>query len=73
MKLCKILMQMDRDIGASIVTVGAKVELSITLMATDAIALIQNLGWKSVDMLGFSMGGVCVCPLNHISAPISSR
>lgn len=32
-------------------------------MANDAIALIQSLGWTSVDMLGHSMGGRCFLSL----------
>lgn len=57
-------LKQNRDIGASIVANKANVELSIPLMATDAIALVTNLGWKSVDMLGFSMGGKCLFVLS---------
>jgi hypothetical protein len=47
----------SRDIGGSIVSQKSNEELSIALMATDAIALVESLGWKKVNMLGFSMGG----------------
>lgn len=46
-----------RDIGASIVPMRSDEGLSIPLMAADAVALVESLAWKKVDMLGFSMGG----------------
>ena len=32
-------------------------EITIGMMARDAVALVEHVGWKDVDMLGFSMGG----------------
>lgn len=42
-----------RGIGAS----GGTAPLTIDEMARDAIALIQALGFETVDLLGFSLGG----------------
>ncbi|MGO6713342.1 alpha/beta fold hydrolase [Rhizobium ruizarguesonis] len=42
-----------RGIGAS----GGKAPLTIDEMARDMIALIRALGFKKVDLLGFSLGG----------------
>jgi pimeloyl-ACP methyl ester carboxylesterase len=42
-----------RGIGAS----GGTASLTIDEMARDAIALIRALGFKKVDLLGFSLGG----------------
>lgn len=42
-----------RGIGAS----GGTAPLTVSEMATDAIALIRTLGFQKVDLLGFSLGG----------------
>jgi pimeloyl-ACP methyl ester carboxylesterase len=42
-----------RGIGAS----GGKAPVTVGEMARDAIALIRGLGFKKVDLLGFSLGG----------------
>jgi len=42
-----------RGIGAS----GGTAPLAVSEMANDAIALIRALGFKQVDLLGFSLGG----------------
>lgn len=33
-------------------------KLTLDMMARDAMALIDHVGWKDVDILGFSMGGM---------------
>ena len=43
----------NRGVGAS----GGSVPLSIEAMGSDAIAFIHALGFKQVDLLGFSLGG----------------
>jgi pimeloyl-ACP methyl ester carboxylesterase len=43
----------NRGVGAS----GGSVPLTIDEMAQDAIAFIRALGFKQVDLLGFSLGG----------------
>ena len=45
----------NRNMGNSY---GDISNLSINLMAKDTIELIQHLGFKAVDILGFSMGGI---------------
>lgn len=49
--------------------------MSIQDMADDASELIQHLGYGSVDLLGFSMGGVIVQQLliDHLSLPYTIR
>lgn len=42
-----------RGIGAS----GGTAPLTVSEMASDAIALIRTLGFQKVDLLGFSLGG----------------
>ncbi|MGH7118680.1 MAG: alpha/beta fold hydrolase [Acetobacteraceae bacterium] len=42
-----------RGVGAS----GGKAPLTVAEMAQDAIALIRALGFKEVDLIGFSLGG----------------
>jgi pimeloyl-ACP methyl ester carboxylesterase len=32
-------------------------KMSLESLTRDAIALIEHVGWKDVDILGFSMGG----------------
>ena len=49
-----------RDIGSSIVKTSQREDITIDLMASDAVALVQSLGWKTVDMMGYSMGGMTV-------------
>lgn len=43
----------NRGVGAS----GGSVPLTIEAMGSDAIAFIDALGFKQVDLLGFSLGG----------------
>ncbi|KAF8340509.1 Alpha/Beta hydrolase protein [Cantharellus anzutake] len=43
--------------GTSILDGRQPGELSIRLMAQDAIALIKHLGYEDIDILGWSMGG----------------
>ena len=43
----------NRGVGAS----GGSVPLTIEAMGSDAIAFIHALGFKQVDLLGFSLGG----------------
>ena len=43
----------NRGVGAS----GGSVPLTIEAMGSDAIAFIRALGFKQVDLLGFSLGG----------------
>jgi pimeloyl-ACP methyl ester carboxylesterase len=43
----------NRGVGGS----GGKVPHTIAAMATDAIAVIHALGYRRVDLLGFSLGG----------------
>lgn len=43
----------NRGVGAS----GGSVPLTIDEMAQDAIAFVRALGFKQVDLLGFSLGG----------------
>ncbi|KAF8586614.1 alpha/beta-hydrolase [Ramaria rubella] len=54
-----VLVYDHRGIGESTYsTPGKDEDISIESMARDLLALIQHVGWKNVDVLGFSMGGV---------------
>lgn len=55
----RVLIFDHRGIGKSTVPEDWDHELSHDVMADDCLSLIASLGpaWKTVDMLGFSMGG----------------
>ena len=50
---CRVIAFDNRGVGAS----GGSVPHSIEAMGRDAIAFIHALGFKKVDLLGFSLGG----------------
>ena len=47
----------NRGIGQS--TYSSDEDFGMQDMADDTIALIRHLGWKKVDLLGYSMVGLC--------------
>lgn len=55
----RVLIFDHRGIGKSTVPEDWDYELSFDIMADDLLSLLAELGpaWKTVDMLGFSMGG----------------
>ena len=40
-------------------------QITMEIMARDAVALIEHIGWENVDILGFSMGGTKVPSRRH--------
>ncbi|KAJ7299145.1 hypothetical protein O6H91_Y221800 [Diphasiastrum complanatum] len=52
----------NRGVGRSSVPTS-KSEYTTTIMATDAKALLDHLGWKKVHICGHSMGGMIACKL----------
>ncbi|KAM0748564.1 alpha/beta-hydrolase [Meredithblackwellia eburnea MCA 4105] len=54
----KVLIFDNRNIGGSTSTDGGKDEWTMQDQADDVVELIKHVGWKQVDLLGFSMGGM---------------
>lgn len=53
----RVLVYDHVGIGSSYAPEEWDYDLSVAGMAKDCLALVSSLGWKSVDILGWSMGG----------------
>ncbi|KAJ0971750.1 hypothetical protein J5N97_019709 [Dioscorea zingiberensis] len=56
----------NRGMGCSSIP-NKKSEYSTTIMAKDALALLNHLGWKKAHVFGHSMGGMIACKLAAIA------